>query len=306
MKDATDASDLAEGVVVENHGALFDVLVGDAMLRCFLRGRLKKGKRQKSGLIAAGDRVRVRPLDHGRGVVEEVLPRESDLSRKAAGAIPLQQTLAANVDQAIIVFAAAEPAPDFFMLDRFLVVTAVARLDQTICVNKCDLGESNSLRERFAAYERIGYRMLFTSAIAAEGLDELRALLVDKRSVICGPSGVGKSSLLNALAPSLSLRVAEIGDVTHKGRHTTSSVTLLPLPFGGWIADTPGLRQLAFWEVPPDLVAEAFPEFRRLLGRCRFQDCSHTSEPGCALRAACDAGRIDRRRLRSYRQMVGR
>jgi len=299
-------NDILEGVVIENHGALFDVLVGDAMLRCFLRGRLKKDKRQKSALIAAGDRVKVRPLGHGRGVVEEVLPRESDLSRKAAGSIPLQQTLAANVDQAIIVFAAAEPAPDFFMLDRFLVVTAVAGLDQVICVNKCDLGESNSLRERFALYERIGYRVLFTSAIAGKGLDELRALLADRRSVICGPSGVGKSSLLNALAPSLSLRTAAVGDVTHKGRHTTSSVTLLPLPFGGWIADTPGMRQLAFWEVPRDLVAEAFPEFRRFLGRCRFQDCSHAGEPGCALHAACKDGQIDARRLRSYRQMVGR
>jgi len=297
---------MIDGTVIENHGAHFDVLVDGRVVRCFLRGKLKKERQRAVSLIAAGDRVRVTLLDLHRGVVEEVLPRASDLSRAAAGSEPLQQTLAANVDQAIIVFAAAEPAADLYLLDRFLAATAAAGLDQVICVNKYDLANPSRLRAQFALYERLGYRVLFTSALGAEGLDELRATLTDRRSVICGPSGVGKSSLLNAIAPGLSLRTGEVGTVTHKGRHTTSSVAFLQLPFGGWIADTPGLRRLNLWEVSPDQIRLAFPDLQPYLGTCRFPDCSHRDEPGCGLLAAGAAGEVDERRLRSFLEMGGR
>ena len=301
-----DVSDLAQGVVIENHGAIFDVDVDGRMVRCFLRGRLKKDKRTKVGLIAAGDRVKVRLLEYGRGVVEEVLPRESDVSRAAAGSIPLEQTLAANVDQAVIVFAAAEPAADLFMLDRFLVMMLAARLNRIICINKCDLAEAQMLRARFAVYEGIGHRVLFTSAIRGDGLAALRDAMKDRRSVICGPSGVGKSSLLNAIAPGVALRIGEVGAVTHKGRHTTSSVALVPLPFGGWVADTPGLRQAGFWQVSIGHVIEAFTDLHPYLGRCEFSNCTHRRQKGCALEAAARAGRIDPRRLRSFLEMGGR
>jgi ribosome biogenesis GTPase len=255
--------------------------------------------------VAAGDRVKIALLEPGRGVIEEVLPRASDLSRAAAGSAPLQQTIVANVDQAVIMFAAAEPRADLFLLDRFLVVAIAGGLEPVICINKCDLADGGSLRARFAVYRQCGYRVLYTSALSGEGTAEVRELLRDRRSVICGPSGVGKSSLLNALAPGLSLRTGEVGAVTHKGRHTTSSIAYLQLPFGGWVADTPGLRQLGFWEVTPEQVAAAFPDLHPYLGQCKYSNCSHRREQGCAMRRAVAAGAVESRRLRSYVDLAG-
>jgi ribosome biogenesis GTPase len=285
------------------------VLVDGRVVRCLLRGKLKKlrdgHKRQAATPVAAGDRVKVTLLEPGRGVIEEVLPRESGLSRTAAGSAPLQQTLVANVDQAVIVFAAAEPRPDLFLLDRFLVAAAASALEPLICLNKCDLVDGEPLHARFAVYRQCGFRLLFTSAERGDGVDELRGQLTGRRSVLCGPSGVGKSSLLNGIAPGLSLRVGAVGDVTHKGRHTTTSIKLLELPFGGWVADTAGLRQFDFWEMSPEHIAAAFPELHAHLGKCKYTNCSHRDEPDCAMRRAVAAGEVDTRRLRSYLQLAG-
>jgi len=315
------------GTVIENHGALFDVLVEDRVVRCLLRGKLKKDKRRQVAPVAAGDRVELTLLEQGRAVIERVLPRDTDLSRRAAGSEPLQQTLVANVDQAVIVFAAAEPRADLFMLDRFLVAAVAAGVEPLVCINKCDLvpggGQATDegksveqhrqhmvdgglLHAQFAVYRHCRFRVLFTSATLGVGLDELRDALRDRRSVICGPSGVGKSSLLNAIAPGLRLRTTEVGGVTHKGRHTTTSIAFLQLPFGGWVADTPGLRQLGLWQVTPDQVAAAFPDLQPYLGQCKYSSCSHRHEQGCALLAAVAAGDVDGRRLRSYLQMATR
>ena len=319
---------LIEGTVVENRGALFDVMVDGHVVRCLLRGKLKKGKQRAATPVAAGDRVKIAMLEPGRGVIEEVLPRESDLSRMAAGSVPLQQTLVANVDQAVIVFAAAEPRPDLFLLDRFLVQAMAGGLEPLVCINKTDLVDGEPLRleacgqarasddgqarpeaggqvhARFAVYRQCGFRVLFTSAEAGDGVPELKEALTDRRSVLCGPSGVGKSSLLNAIAPGFALRVGEMGDVTHKGRHTTTSITLLELPFGGWVADTAGLRQLGFWDVSPEQVAAAFPDVAPFIGGCRFSNCSHGGEEGCAIREAVERGGLEERRVRSWRQMA--
>ena len=303
---------LIEGTVVENRGALFDVMVDGHVVRCLLRGKLKKGKQRAATPVAAGDRVKIAMLEPGRGVIEGVLPRESDLSRTAAGSVPLQQTLVANVDQAVIVFAAAEPRPDLFLLDRFLVQAMAGGLEPLVCINKTDLvdGEPPRLEAgghvhaRFAVYRQCGFRVLFTSAETGDGVRELKEALTDRRSVLCGPSGVGKSSLLNAIAPELKLRVGDIGDVTHKGRHTTSSITLLELPFGGWVADTAGLRQLGFWDVSAEQVAAAFPDIAPFVGRCRFSNCSHGGEDGCGIREAVQTGEADPRRVRSYLQIT--
>jgi ribosome biogenesis GTPase len=160
-------------------------------------------------------------------------------------------------------------------------------------------------RARFAVYLQCGFRVLFASAAEGNGLDALRQALRDRRSVLCGPSGVGKSSLLNAIAPGLKLQVGDVGEVTHKGRHITTTITLHELPSGGWVADTAGLRKLNFWEVEPEHIAAAFPELASFLGRCRFNNCSHGSEDGCAIREAVQAGEADSRRVRSYLQMTG-
>ena len=294
---------LFEGTVIENRGGRFDVLVDGHLVRCLLRGKLKKDKQRSVAPVAAGDRVKIAMLERGRGVIEEVLPRQSGFSRRAAGNRPLQQTLVANVDQAVIVFAAAEPRADLFLLDRFLVAAMASELEPLICINKVDLVDGGPPRARFAVYRQCGFRVLFASAAEGEGLDALRQALKDRRSVLCGPSGVGKSSLLNAIAPGLKLRVGEVGEVTHKGRHATTSITLHELPSGGWVADTAGLRQLNFWEVRAEHIDAAFPEVASLLDRCRFNDCSHGNEPGCAVREARATGKIDARRLQSYLQM---
>ena len=327
---------LIEGTVVENRGAHFEVLVDGHVVRCVLRGRLKKGRQRHATPLAAGDRVRIAALEPGRGVIEEILPRDSALSRTAAGSRPLQHTLVANINQAVIVFAAAEPGPDLFMLDRFLVAALASELDPLVCVNKTDLVDGEPLHARFAVYRQCGFRVLFTSAEGGEGIEELKAAMTGRRSVFCGPSGVGKSSLINALAPGIHLKTAEIGDVTHKGRHTTSSIQLLELPFGGWVADTAGLRQFGFVEgcgnkcpcdrmagrpaseveqcparrdpnsvVARDHIAAAFPDVVEYEGRCRFNDCAHGDEPGCAVREAVAKGEIDGRRATSYAQMAG-
>ncbi len=303
---------LIEGTIVENRGALFEVMVDGHVVRCLLRGRLKKGKRRTVAPVAAGDRVKIALLEPGRGVIEAVLPRESDLSRMAAGSVPLQQTLVANVNQAVIVFAAAEPRADLFLLDRFLVQVMAGGMEPLVCINKTDLvdGEpprleaGGQVHARFAVYRKCGFRVLFASAEKGDGVPELKEALTDRRSVLCGPSGVGKSSLLNAIAPGLDLRVSDMGDVTHKGRHTTTSITLLELPFGGWVADTAGLRQMGFWKVTPEEVAAAFPDIAPYIGRCRFSNCSHGGEGGCAIREAVEAGEVEGRRVRSWSQIT--
>lgn len=296
---------VVEGTVVENRGAHFEVDVEGRRVICLLRGKLKKDKRTQAAPVAAGDRVRLALLEPGRGVIEQVLPRASDLSRRAAGSVPLQQTLAANVDQAVIVFAVAEPRCDFYMLDRFLLAAGAGGLEQVICFNKCDLMPPEIRGGHFGLYSEIGFRALFTSAYTGEGRESLRDAMRDRRSVICGPSGVGKSSLLNAVATGLARRTRDIGYVTHKGRHTTTSVSLLPLPFGGWVADTPGLRQLSLGRLTQAEVMDAFPDLQAYAGHCAFSDCSHRHETGCGVLAAAAAGQIHPRRMRSYLQLRG-
>jgi ribosome biogenesis GTPase len=324
------SNSLIDGTVVENHGALFDVMVDGRVVRCMLRGKLKKGRQRSATPVAAGDRVKIGLLEPGRGVIEHILPRDSGFSRRAAGGRPLQQTLVANLDQTIIVFAAAEPRADLFMLDRFLVAATASELEHVICVNKCDRVDGGPLRARFAVYHQCGFRVLYTSAADGMGIGELRDVLKDRRSVLCGPSGVGKSSLLNALAPGLSLRTAEVGDVTHKGRHTTTSIQLIELPFGGSVADTAGLREFKFVEacgdtcpcdrpsvgdcpiqrgpnsvVEQEHVVAAFPDVAEFAGRCRFRDCRHRNEPGCSVRRAVATRQLDARRVKSFMQMAG-
>ncbi len=296
---------VVEGTVIENRGAHFEVLVEGRPVRCLLRGKLKKDKRRQVSPVAAGDRVRLTLLGSQQGVIEQVLPRTTDLSRRAAGSIPLQHTLAANVDQALIVFAVAEPRCDFYMLDRFLVAAGSGGLERIICFNKCDLVPPEERGSLFGLYADLGFRVLFTSAYSGEGLEPLREAMTDRKSVICGPSGVGKSSLLNSVATGLALRVGDVGYVTHKGRHTTTSISLLPLPFGGWVADTPGLRQLSSDGLTHAEVMDAFPDLQPYAADCAFANCSHRHETGCGVRAAAAAGKIHPRRMKSYVQIRG-
>ena len=308
------------GVVTSGTGGVWQVRADDGTdSEAVLRGRLKKsdaGKRADGSIrrdtvasaalklkLAVGDRVRLE-RDEGEDTwaISEILPRTSKLARRAPGGGHGERVIAANLDQAIVMFAAAKPEPHPRMLDRFLVIAEANDLSARIIINKVELVGEDVARGRFADYERIGYPVHYTSVKQAIGLDAVGAALAGKVSVVSGPSGVGKSSLLNALFPGLGLRVSEISESVNKGRHTTVGAFLHPLPAatGGAVVDTPGLREIGLWELPIQQLDQCFPELRGLREQCRFADCAHSGEPGCAIRDAVATGAVTAARYDSY------
>lgn len=270
------------------------------MIVCRLRGRLKQGRRE-GDIVAVGDWVKLSLLEDGSGMVEEVEERQRMFSRMAPTPRgEYQQIIIANQDQAIIVFACAEPAPNLRMLDRFLIVAEEANTPSILVFNKVDLVGIRKAKEFYGHYAEIGYRLIYTSAETGRGLGELQQALLGKISVLAGPSGVGKSSLLNAIQPGLGLAVRDVSKATRKGRHTTVVRQLFPLDGGGYVADTPGLKALALWDIEPEEVDGYFPEIRDLVAECQFSNCMHLHEPGCAVIAAVEAGVINYERYESY------
>jgi ribosome biogenesis GTPase len=261
-----------------------------------------RGKLFRENPPAVGDYVRLEE-ERGRLAIAEVLVRTSELSRRAAGTEgqrARKQVLIANVDQVVVVLSAAQPDPVLPMLDRFLVVIEANNLAGHIVVNKIDLADENAVRALFAVYEEVGYPVHYTSVRTGAGLVDLREALAGKYSVFVGPSGVGKSSLLNVLYPGLNLRVGEISEALGKGKHTTVGGQLIRLEGGASVADTAGLREVGLWVMPPEELPDCFPEFRPFLDYCRFNDCAHLTEPDCAVLAAVERGEIDPARHRSY------
>lgn len=263
-------------------------------VQCAIRGKLFT-----EDPPAVGDHVEVSEAKHDP-VITAVLPRKSVLARRAAGTTLRRQVLIANVDQVVVVFAAATPEPHLAALDRFLVVAEANRLEAHVVVNKIELGDRDELRALFEPVHKAGYPVHYTSVKQDVGLEELRDALNGKESVFTGPSGVGKSSLLNSLYPGLNLRVGQVSAAYGKGRHTTVGGYLIKLPGGASVADTAGLREVGVWMVPPNELPDCFPEFRPFMDNCRFSDCAHMAEPGCAVRAAVEADHIDALRYESY------
>jgi ribosome biogenesis GTPase len=268
-----------------------------------LRGRLKKGRRE-GDVVGLGDWVRITPIEAGRGVIDEIEPRKRLLSRMA----PLpsgeyQQIIIANPDQAVFVFACLDPAPRFGMLDRYLVIAEKQNVPALIVANKIDLVSKSNPEDLFGIYTKIGYPVIYTSVVSGKGIVELKDQLVGKISVLSGPSGVGKSSLLNVMIPGIDLANRAVSQATSKGRHTTVAKEMYPLAGGGYIADTPGLKALALWDMEPDELDGYFPELREWVSECQFNDCTHEHEPGCAVQAAVISGRISRQRYESYLRM---
>lgn len=299
----------SRGVVLSGTGGTWRVhQEGGAIVPAVLRGRLKLAGR--AAKLAVGDRVVLKGDEQGGEggataiyTIEEVLPRRSVLSRRAPGTRFGERIVAANVDQVLVVLAAKRPEPNERMLDRFLAIAAGSDLAACIVVNKLDLVDAPAAHERFALYERLGYPVLYTSCKRGDGLESVAPILRERTSVLMGPSGVGKSSLMNALYPGLDLRTAEISASVNKGRHTTVGAYVHPLPNGGYIVDTPGLREVGLWGLPSADLDSCFPEFRPYLGECRFADCAHDAEPRCAIRTATSQGLIDAGRYESYRRM---
>jgi ribosome biogenesis GTPase len=286
-------------VVASGTGGVWRLLGDDGQEHeAVLRGRLKNTELK----LAVGDRVLVERDDRGSGwAISEIQPRKSKLSRRAPGGGG-ERVIAANVDQVIVMFAAAKPEPHPRMIDRFLVIAEANDLLARIIINKIELVGDREAHDRFADYERAGYPVHFVSVKQHIGLDAVAQALSGRVSVVSGPSGVGKSSLLNAFQPGLGLRVSDISESVNKGRHTTVGAFLhpLPQPGGGAVIDTPGLREIGLWEFPIAELDACFPELRGLRENCRFSDCSHVVEPGCAIRVAVDAGSVSRARYESY------
>jgi ribosome biogenesis GTPase len=310
---------LAEGLIVGGSRGLYDVQTTAGILRCTIRGRLRKqleypeskGKHRsvrkvqvkEHDPVAVGDRVRALPTGDGAGVIEEIIARAGGaFTRGDPDPGRGRLTTIAGLEQMILVFAAREPTPHPRLLDRFLVLAEAQHVPAIVVVNKVDLGIEPWLAERLTLYRGLGYPVIEASAATGAGVDELRGRLAGRVSALLGPSGVGKSSLLNALQPELGQRVSAVGNTTHKGRHTTTGTRLCPLdgPAGGYIADTAGIRALALSGGDLATLERGFVEFRPLLGGCHHRDCAHLAEPGCAIRAAVRAGTVDRARYESY------
>jgi ribosome biogenesis GTPase len=259
--------------------------------------------------VAVGDQVQFIDTGRGAGLITEVLPRKSKLVRRSAvpmpGAHPFEQIIVANVDQVVPVFSAAQPPPKWNLLDRYLASAESLNLPSLICITKLDLAAQDPrLQAELDIYRQIGYRVLLTSVVTGEGIEELREALQGRISVFVGKSGVGKSSLLNAMQPGLGLRVNAVSQVTGKGKHTTSNLEMFPLENGGSVVDTPGMREFGLWEIDESDLALFFPEMRSYVGRCKFGlDCSHDSEPGCAIRKAVAEGKIAPRRYATFQRL---
>jgi ribosome biogenesis GTPase len=288
------------GMIVRVQSGFYTIETEDGLIVCRLRGRLKRGRRE-GDLAAAGDKVQITLLDDGTGMIETIEERERMFSRMAPTARgEYQQIIIANQDQAVFVFSCDKPPPRLRMLDRFLVVAEQETTPAVIVANKIDLVGLETAREMFGHYQEIGYPLIYSSAHTGQGVDELRECLAGKVSVLAGPSGVGKSSLLNVLQPGLGLAVREVSRATRKGKHTTVVRELFPLEGGGYVADTPGLKSLALWDIEPEEVDGYFPELRDMVPNCQFNDCTHLHEPGCAVVAAVEAGEIHPERYESY------
>jgi ribosome biogenesis GTPase len=285
------------GLVIVNYGK--SLLVEDdkqSLYRCVARRKLQP--------IVSGDRVVWEPVGVQEGVIDAIEPRHTVLER--ADGAHKTRALAANIDQILIV-AAPQPALDSFLIDKYLVAAELAGATPLLVINKFDLLDPRAhatLADSVREYAAIGYGTLFTSALKNTGIDELGKALAGKTSILVGQSGVGKSSLIKRLLPELEILIGKLSDASGQGRHTTTTTTLYHLPQGGDLIDSPGVRDFRLGESAAADPARGFREFRSYLGLCRFQDCRHLSEPGCAVKEALRQGAIGERRLASYRGLV--
>ena len=297
-----DVSKCLSGRVLSSAGLATVVRCGDGRrFECSIRKVLRTMSRDERSIVITGDEVLFLPTNSTKGVIERVNPRRGVLAR---GSQHREHILVANIDQVAIVVSAGEPALKPHLVDRFLVSAAKGEVGAIICLNKVDLIDPADLQTLCGIYGQIGNEVILLSAARRLGLDRLRAVLRNRQTVIAGQSGVGKSSLLNALQPGLSLRIGEVSDWTKKGKHTTRNAELFELDFGGWVVDTPGIRQLELWDVLPEEIEGHFVEFRPFVRFCKFPNCSHVHESSCGVRSAVARGLISTMRFESYCKLV--
>lgn len=303
-----DRSEFELGLVIEVSRGLCRTAVFDEVGNfadvwvCDIRGTLIAEETGFTNVVAVGDRVLVRNHYEGRGLVEEVLPRRSGLARSDVQQSHLQQMLSTNIDQVVIVAAWLEPKVWFQMIDEYLIGAARNNLEAVIVINKIDLAVSEwEVKTAVYPYRELGQRVILTSTVTGDGVNEVAHLLRGKTTVIAGLSGVGKSSLVNAVQPGLDLRTGEVSQLkSREGRHTTTQAVLHPLAMGGYVVDTPGIKDLGLLGLDPEDLILYYPEIEEVWDNCRFRDCGHEHEPGCAVKAAIADGRIADWRYKNY------
>lgn len=295
---AVDTSACLLGRVLRVHGLMSVVETDDGrQLRCAVRQVLRSLTIDERSIVATGDRVWVRPSLNEEGVIERVEPRHGVLTRSSKGR---EHVLVANVDQVVFVLALAEPDLKPHLVDRFLVSAEQGRIKPILCLNKVDLVSAEAFQPIVGLYSQLGITVFLTSATTGQGVESLRRRLKGRQTVFSGQSGVGKSSLLNAIQPELALRVREVSEATQKGKHTTTTADLIRLDLGGWVVDTPGIRQFQLWDVLPEELEGYFPEFRPFVHLCAFPDCTHTHEEKCAVKRAVFRRQVSASRYTSY------
>lgn len=302
--------DTSSGLVIRAKGADFYVSTGTEEARCSLRGRFRLERADEDVIPVVGDTVRFRREQGGdpaapRGVIVEIEPRKSVLVRSEAFQKKGYRILGANMDQVILVFAVKQPALNLRLLDRMLVAALCGSMEAVICINKMDLVSApDHIEEDLAPYRAMGYQVVLSSAKTREGIDGLASLLASKLSILAGPSGSGKTSLVSCVQPGLELAIADVSARTGKGTHTTSHFELHPLAFGGFLGDTPGVREFGIWGVSREKLAGFFRDLAPYRGECRFATCTHSHEPGCAVKEAVESGTVARARYESYLRIL--
>lgn len=300
---------MKKGRVIQSTGSWYKVqaLGTDIIIECRLSGRFRLNDYELTNPVAVGDYITFSMNDDGNGSIEEIKDRENYIIRKATHNRQGEQILASNIDQAIVVQSVKEPKLKEGFTNRFLVTCEAYELSPVVLINKMDLADSGAkeyINEIIGLYESLGYRTLTTSIHNEESLKQLKSLLKDQTSVFVGPSGVGKTSLLNHVDPNINRKVADISDYSGKGKHTTTYAKLIELEFGGFLVDTPGIREFGLVNIEPWELSLFFPEMLEPRKNCKFNNCTHSHEPSCGVQQAFEEGLIDADRYHSYLQML--
>jgi ribosome biogenesis GTPase len=277
----------------------YDVSIGGQVVPCVIRGKLTLEDNEYCA-VRAGDNVRVAMVSDVEGVIQEILPRKSQLSRVIESREYKEHIIATNIDQILIIASTHKPTFKSGLLDRYLIIAEKNHLDALICINKIDLANKKDFEIYIEEYAKLGYDAFFGSALTGEGVDRIRDILTNKVTLFVGHSGVGKSSLINAVEPEVEAGIQEVSSKTNKGLHTTSFVQLFRLSFGGFAGDTPGVRELGLWDILKTDLKNYYVEFHQFINDCQFVDCQHINEPGCAVKRAVESGAILMERYRNY------